>query len=454
MNQLSRGTTNAFVDLNALRTSIPEILALAKLSGAFNRLGVLSYRDYCDPTDQIISWSGWNTDLQDFVQKLVPSGGGDYPEAAKTALIRALQAVDKESQTLILWYADAPPHHVSNHSHLHTNHLSEADAFPKGATDWIKLCYIAKKRNCTVFSFTPNGMESSDSSFYVLLSELTGGISIKSSINSKSSAMISRLTLGTIMQWMGQPSDLEAAVKESTASLMRYEESPLQASPKPSDEDTGSKGYLPPGRSGGGLAGMGRGRGRGFPLREGITGTPLRKMRRCALNSSSIPRGLLAAEPSNLAKRFANPSETAYRETVYEMLGAIIETNVFSLTYNPIFGQLWRAVCRKPGIQQNALLNAFSNRVGTVTDPVQKVGLQQWLDESFDATEEIEAIIAKQGELHSPMVYLDLDVHVDLTRTELLEVSRSCYAGVLKKIAAVFTHLKVILPIFVLAGDQ
>src|ERR1700722_3341267 len=198
----------------------------------------------------------------------------------------------------------------------------------------------------------------------------------------------------------------------------------------------------------------GEGEGEDFPFGEESPGTPLRKMRRCALNSSSIPRGLLAAEPSNLAKRFANPSETAYRETVYEMLGAIIETNVFSLTYNPIFGQLWRAVCRKPGIQQNALLNAFSNRVGTVTDPVQKVGLQQWLDESFDATEEIEAIIAKQGELHSPMVYLDLDVHVDLTRTELLEVSRSCYAGVLKKIAAVFTHLKVILPIFVLAGDQ
>ena len=142
-------------DLDALRTSIPEILALAKLSGAFSRLGVLAYRDYSDT--EVVIWSGWNTpNLPEFVRNLEPSGGGDFPEAAKTALIRALQAVDKESQTLILWYADAPPHHFSVQSYK--NDVTEANAYPEGATDWVKLCRMAKRRNCTVISFTPDSM--------------------------------------------------------------------------------------------------------------------------------------------------------------------------------------------------------------------------------------------------------------------------------------------------------
>ena len=168
---------------------------------------MLAYRDYCSPAEELIEWSGWNTDLPKFVQGLRPNGGGDYPEAAKTALIRTLQAVDKDTKTLIMWYADAPPHHYSVPS-LNNAH-TEAAAFPKGATDWVKLCHIAKKRNCTVFSFTPDSMAGQSTSFYVLLSELTGGICITSKVFSKSSSIIYRLTLGMIMQWMGQPSDLE-----------------------------------------------------------------------------------------------------------------------------------------------------------------------------------------------------------------------------------------------------
>jgi hypothetical protein len=44
-----------------------------------------------------------------------------------------------------------------------------------------------------------------------------------------------------------------------------------------------------------------------------------------------------------------------------------MELNVYALTYNAIFGQLWRAVRSQPPSQeQNALLNAFSSRVGAV----------------------------------------------------------------------------------------
>lgn len=83
-------------------------------------------------------------------------------------------------------------------------------------------------------------------------------------------------------------------------------------------------------------------------------------------------------------------------------------------------------------------------------DAEKKKALQEWLEESYDATEQIEDMISqeraepgKEGEGQMGEVYLDLDADVQLTRMELLEVSWNCYAGVLKKLATIFTHLKV-----------
>jgi hypothetical protein len=99
------------------------------------------YYDYCDP--KAVTWSGWGTsykDLSKYVTALAPSGGGEFPvllcaskkrstrcqellnilngcvhcagdapEAAKTAIWELLKHVDKP--TVVIWYADAPPHH-------------------------------------------------------------------------------------------------------------------------------------------------------------------------------------------------------------------------------------------------------------------------------------------------------------------------------------------------------
>lgn len=77
--------------LTALQASIPEILALSRLSGIFTRVGVLAYRDYSD--ESLIEWSGWDktpTGLLAFVEALVPMGGGDYPEAGACQLLPSL----------------------------------------------------------------------------------------------------------------------------------------------------------------------------------------------------------------------------------------------------------------------------------------------------------------------------------------------------------------------------
>ncbi|KAJ7185276.1 hypothetical protein C8R46DRAFT_1185063 [Mycena filopes] len=414
--------------LDALRESIPEILALAKLSGEFSRLGVLAYKDYSDPTDEIAAWSGWNApDLQQFVGNLQATGGGDFPEAAKTALIRALQAANKNGKTLVLWYADAPPHHLSIQSYQ--NDVAEIKAFPAGAVDWVKLCYTAQSRHCTMFCFTPRAMERQFSAFYVLLSDLTGGMCIGSKATS---ADLSRLTLGVILQWMGraQTSGMDDVLRNSSAVLLRYERSPSTVTPRLRDEGLGSRGYLPP------------------SFNRSLKGSvPLLRIISTPLEVSDIPERTSTTDSVDLGKRFAHPAEGAYRTLVFDSLTTIIQTNVACLTYNPIFGQLWRAVCKGTDERKTALVNLFSDFVGRVADQEKKANLRQWLEDSFDQTEEIEGIIKRHcANGPVPMVYLDFDADVHLTRTELLDVSRSCYPPVLKKIARVFTHLKLVEP--------
>jgi len=71
--------------------------------------------------------------------------------------------------------------------------------------------------------------------------------------------------------------------------------------------------------------------------------------------------------------------------------------------------------------------------------------MKAFVENSYDATEQIQEMINK-APAGGKRMYLDLDAMgqggVDLTRMELLEVSRSCYSGAMAKLATIFTHAK------------
>ncbi|KAG8837138.1 hypothetical protein FRB91_008307, partial [Serendipita sp. 411] len=120
--------------LLALTRVVPQLLAIRAFTSLIRRIGVLSYKDYYKPPvisagqssvkepipandaavkmvtpllkiDEILEWSGWDEPwsqtnhsgtsrvLSEWVKGLVAEGGGDYPEAAKTALRRLLDLV-------------------------------------------------------------------------------------------------------------------------------------------------------------------------------------------------------------------------------------------------------------------------------------------------------------------------------------------------------------------------
>jgi hypothetical protein len=336
-----------------------------------------------------------------------------------------------------LWYADAPPHHPSNTSARYEqgSAFKEIKAYPNRSIDWVHLSYEAAKKKCTVFSIISGVMDMNDASFNIFLSQATRGLCIttptsvgswEASASDAAIQKISKLTLDVLLSWMGHPTPpREDKVQPDwySSCSLRYRK-PSGNPPKPTDELKGNQGYL--------------------PSESGQIKVPVDKV---LLDLEIIPQWSVTGQ-LDPSKRFADPSETSYRASVYATLHKIIQTNIYSLSWNAIFGQLWRAVCKeRDNPDRAALLNEFSNQVSKIDQKKKQEDMKQWLEDSYDSAGEIEAMIAEAPDAHlgaaQPRVFLDLDAQVKLTRIELLEVSRSCYAGVLEKLATIFTHAKV-----------
>jgi len=94
----------------------------------------IAYRDYCDK--KVLEASDWSNDpdyLLKFIEKIVPDGGGDGPEAVEIGLERAAQ---EDDVTMVILIADAPPHmegkgnYCTYHNrNLHTDYTVEAKRF-------------------------------------------------------------------------------------------------------------------------------------------------------------------------------------------------------------------------------------------------------------------------------------------------------------------------------------
>ncbi|CAF1313041.1 unnamed protein product [Rotaria sp. Silwood1] len=107
--------------------------------------------------------------ISTFLSSLRPDGGGDAPEATKTALNKAFDMNLVDSNTIVLIYADAPPHHPTTAGSSWTTEVKNVKE-----KDWIRLCKLYQQTGCTVFSII-NTAQFCTSSFYILLSKYTQG---------------------------------------------------------------------------------------------------------------------------------------------------------------------------------------------------------------------------------------------------------------------------------------
>lgn len=178
--------------------------------------------------------------------------------------------------------------------------------------DWVKLSKDAARKNCTIFSIVQASMPQNTMRFFALLSELTGGKVFTTPATS--SAQISQLTLDLLLAWMGEAIP---PAKYSTEWIF-FEKTPLQSTPAIENETALSQGYLP---------------SKDKKIKQ-------QKVNTVKLDSLEDARFEVDIPLQNLSKKFLDPKEDAYRNSVHKALEEIIVNNVVALTYNPVFGQV------------------------------------------------------------------------------------------------------------------
>ncbi|KAE9364937.1 hypothetical protein N431DRAFT_430545 [Stipitochalara longipes BDJ] len=447
--------------LNSLQHSLPQIIEISTLTDCFSRIGLLAYRDYCDK--KLLEWSGWLTpsmsddakdtsvDLIKMAKKLEPIGGGDGPEATKTGLARAYELMRADACTIILLYTDAPPHTPFNGdandscSNLGPEQkaLSKVGSYggfgPKFA-DWISASRWLSKREgnkkAQVFSILEKDMFFIYAGYYNYLSAMTGGAAFY--LTDSKPASISKVTVEILLAWMGAEKAGAMANIEFQAYLTRYVS--VDGIKKLLNErDPNAQPFF--------LASHSRSTARG----ENIT-----KVRCTAEVLKKHLPGLKETPVLDFAKRYF--VDERYKKTAIEHLKKIIAEDVATISLNPVFGSLWRAVCNdRDNPARDEVITAFGLQVDRIQNAEEKARMKAWLEESYDysadVTEAIESVPASQ---RFPCVCLDPTLAftqeaeddeeearpiTSFRRDELLEIGRSCDYRILRRLGRVLTRL-------------
>lgn len=445
-----------------------QILSISSLTGCFSRIGLLAYRDYSDP--DLIEWSGWlyqdrpseelpdpQPDLIQMAKGLKAAGGGDYPEAVKTALAKAYEVMRPEAETLILLYTDAPPHANSmvktRSSNSEKEKINLERYFPKSYggygplfVDWVSAAntFASGEKHAQVFAVLSSRMDLESGAYYEYLAAITGGACLY--LDRAVPKAISTVTIQLLLTWMRiekARAPNHDADEELPATLSRY--TSLNGIDKLKNESSSWVEHFFPSAD----------PGPGFK-KANITTRTL---------TTSVMKEYLPKKPyplQDFSKRWY--TDGAYKEMAFRLLLDIIKIDVCAMALNPVFGSLWRTVCSdRTYVGRDALVHAFNQSLEKIHDEDQKAKMRKWLDESYDYTADIIAAIENvPADEQYPCVFLDptlnftrsatdvdmeaddTDLHTSLsylTRSDILEIGRSCNAKILRRLNRILTRL-------------
>lgn len=453
---LTDATSSMGTFVESLNRSLPEIISISALTGCFERIGVLAYRDYCD--SPLTEFSGWcspsgkyqsaNLVSQDAVldmaRKMMPTGGGDWPEAAKTGLAKAYAAMRPEATTIVLLFADAPPHFKETDDN---NYRMEKAALGNKAkfgddgklfVDWTSAAktFATGPKKAVFFSVIQQGTVNVHSSF-LYLSTVTGGSLFE--ILDMSSDKISQLTIGILLTWMRLgKTNTNAEAKLGYLTQYISHTDILEAK---NEEDPVLRKYI----------------ARGHFSRTPVVQQCIDNVKSEGVTLAELPDLVKARGPKveSFADKYNN--DPGYKSMAFSQLRLIIESNVSAISLNPIFGSLWRAACNdRLNPARDELISLFGLQVDRISNANEKARMKAWLAESYNYVDEINNMIkAVAPEDRFPMLFLDPTADFgfveeadgdgrrlqDFTRAELLEIGRSCDYKILRRLGKVLTRL-------------
>jgi len=368
-------------------------------------IDIVAYEDYCDGPRLLRQCSGTRAELNDFAQKLRAGGGGDAPEAAKTALNRIVEdlrarngrCAEASSRSLVVHYTDAPPHSATNRDPK-SNNAKERKALEgkDPGFDFASICRVFRELGAPVITFMPSGAGAGSRWFWALLGECV-------ILPSTDPNTITKFTMGVLLRLMGQPfGEIRCARFEREPDLSAYK---------------GETDLL--------LA---------FEGRAKLAVGPFEFQEHQAFSRDL--RGL--------PKRFTERVEL--QDLVFEALkDLLVPERVLALTYNSVLGTLWRCVCRRREDPRLApLCDALSACCQKLSGEAQ-AQLRAWVDESYDQAAEIcELISAVEGPLEEGILVLDAPASEVPSKDEMRSLLHAPSPGLLSKVQGLLTRLSVV----------
>ncbi|KAG2452707.1 hypothetical protein HYH02_002939 [Chlamydomonas schloesseri] len=438
------------LQLQALLPTLQQLLHVFRLTGEEMRLGVLAYLDWCDP------WQTRYEDnpekLQSFIESLVPNGGGDTPEAAKTAIWRLIEALKEpaagngvtngdqgdgalsgtagnSSRALVLWYTDAPPHTGDGST---KSNLESEQAFlkDKGAPfDWCELCALLAAAGAVVFPIV-DPLPSYNShcpaaSFMGHMAAVTGGTPL--SITQHSPAAYGNTSVTAVLSVLGYVTGDAQAFPDATGVA-------------PQDD------------------GEGNGSWTCFAAPKEESAVQAMHVKRVDV---SIPALIQRAGPEDSLVAKFKASES-YKATVYEVFHKLMTpTAITSITYNPVFAAMWRqCICanrKDPRFQP--LVDAFSCVVGGL-EGGDKERMEEFLANSYDRAAEIREMLSAVEQRQPALVLAGCAsagaaaadsagaaaaaAAPPVTAKQVLELFRSCSPDSLRFVSSFLASLRVV----------
>jgi hypothetical protein len=406
--------------LSSLRISLVQILNLLKIVSPDSQVGFRAYRDMTDGQiledvvmKQINNKSHFDALIQ-LAESLTAFGGDDEPEAAKLGLAQGLMENSVNEQTIVLLYADAPPHSLKCHktnATLERKHLA-SKGFNK-YNDWVTLCRAYQALGARVYFFGVASIE------FVTLTQLTQGCCFDIG-RYPLADYITNITMNVVLAILGY-----------------------------GDRDIGK--YLPKIYS--------------SRIVENFLSKKMSKVYQESLmyntglderhTSSHILAKWQKQSLTDIPNRFKK--DELFRNMVFEVVESLLNVqHVFSLTTNPIFGTLWRCICCcRDDLRRDKLIETMGSvKSSKSLSSSQLTTLNEWLEQSYNQTEEIQEFLQEFIKTTSyehtssykalSLCELPSGASVQPTTKELLEVGRDCNPTSLSRLTQLLTHLTLV----------
>lgn len=379
--------------LDGIRKSLEQFMLISRLTGIINRFAVLGYKDYSD--NPVLQWSDWRDDPQDlfpFVEStLRPVGGHDQPEAAKTAIHHLHGTLNKNGTTIVFWYTDAGPHNeFSNRvcKSLPSHIRKEKEALGVNF-DWFTVL-SGLPENCFVF---PIVRPSSPLAYpyWIHAAETTKGICLVSSSDSGDTIAFNTVSLFLNMMEEECPFDENIHRVTSPNVLAARCEADL-----------------------------------------------------CKVGEVKIERKfamphVLPHTTDVLVERYTRDAK--YRTQVFDVFEALLHpSNVIALTFNPVFGKLWRAICRsRDDFRRDRLVAKLGTTIDSLPNDA-KTKMKAFIELTYNQRDEIARL---RGSVNDPRPAIVYDGKKRFSAQQILELSRSCNDKILAEMMEIIVGLAV-----------